>query len=131
MHRLVFFRFPKYLLRAEPRLPYSCLDDAELTYLGVSWSDYARIADEIGIDVLRSDLPYSYPTTFPTVLIQNTTAGGAHSLGRRLVRHPYDAVDQRLHTKRHKRPVSLQRWRRPRGFGCLLLDAQNWPLRLA
>ncbi|KAF9647314.1 phosphatases II [Thelephora ganbajun] len=34
-----------------------CLDDTELTYLGVSWSDYARIADEICIDVLRIPLP--------------------------------------------------------------------------
>ena len=38
---------------AKARLSYSCLDDSELAYLGVSWSDYARIADEIGIDVLR------------------------------------------------------------------------------
>jgi len=34
-----------------------CLDDVELAYLGVSWSDYARIADENGIDVLRLPLP--------------------------------------------------------------------------
>jgi len=33
------------------------LDDVELAYLGVSWSDYVRIADENGIDVLRIPLP--------------------------------------------------------------------------
>ena len=31
----------------------SCLDDDELRTLGVTWPDYARTADELGIDVLR------------------------------------------------------------------------------
>ena len=51
--------FSKRSLQAKARLPYSCLDDSELAYLGVSWSDYARIADEIGIDVLRSRVSLS------------------------------------------------------------------------
>lgn len=33
--------------------PKSCLDDEELEFLGVSWTDYASLAEHIGIDVLR------------------------------------------------------------------------------
>ncbi|KAH8093926.1 phosphatases II [Cristinia sonorae] len=34
-----------------------CLDDSELGYLGAPWPEYARTADELGLDVLRIPLP--------------------------------------------------------------------------
>ena len=34
-------------------LPHSCLDDNELEFLGVEWSEYTRIANELNLDVLR------------------------------------------------------------------------------
>lgn len=52
------------LPRSETSSHRSCLDDTELAYLGVSWSDYVRIADENGIDVLRLDSPHFCLTTF-------------------------------------------------------------------
>ena len=43
-------------------LAFSCLDDNELLALGVDWIDYANIASELGIDVLRyADGVHSYP----------------------------------------------------------------------
>jgi len=35
----------------------SCLDDEELEFLGAPWSEYWRIADDLGLDVLRLPLP--------------------------------------------------------------------------
>lgn len=37
---------------------HSCLDDDELRYLGAPWEEYARTADELSLDVLRS-VPHS------------------------------------------------------------------------
>lgn len=65
---IVWYLFPRPLgdlSLTKTQSPYSCLDDVELAYLGVSWSDYARIADENGIDVLRSDLLLLRPITPP------------------------------------------------------------------
>ena len=31
----------------------SCLDDSELDYLGASWAEYSRVANDLGLDVLR------------------------------------------------------------------------------
>lgn len=32
---------------------YSCLDDEELGLLGIPWAEYAFIAGQLGLDVLR------------------------------------------------------------------------------
>ncbi|TBU22851.1 phosphatases II [Dichomitus squalens] len=45
-----------------------CLDDAELQTLGVAWSDYARTADELGIDVLRIPIPEGLAPMAPSDL---------------------------------------------------------------
>lgn len=37
-----------------------CLDDEELEFLGASWPDYARAADEVGLDVLRIPIPEGF-----------------------------------------------------------------------
>ncbi|TCD60258.1 hypothetical protein EIP91_010450 [Steccherinum ochraceum] len=34
-----------------------CLDDSELEFLGAPWQEYSRTADELGIDVLRIQIP--------------------------------------------------------------------------
>lgn len=48
------------------RFGLSCLDDSELEYLGAPWPEYCRIADEIGIDVLR------YVVMNPIITIEQT-----------------------------------------------------------
>jgi hypothetical protein len=30
-----------------------CIDDAELRFLGAAWEEYARVADELGLEVIR------------------------------------------------------------------------------
>ncbi|PCH43841.1 phosphotyrosine protein [Wolfiporia cocos MD-104 SS10] len=64
-----------------------CLDDEELELLGVTWEDYSRIADEIGIDILRIPIPEGLTPaslrTFDIQLVQliNTyTLRGQHIL---------------------------------------------------
>jgi len=34
-----------------------CLDDSELEFLGAPWHEYSRTADELGLDVLRIQIP--------------------------------------------------------------------------
>ncbi|CCM00693.1 uncharacterized protein FIBRA_02732 [Fibroporia radiculosa] len=64
-----------------------CLDDEELQLLGVSWSEYWRIADEMGIDILRIPTPEGLvPASLDTfdaqltLLIQQYTLHGASVL---------------------------------------------------
>ncbi|KAI0745117.1 protein-tyrosine phosphatase-like protein [Earliella scabrosa] len=45
-----------------------CLDDGELQSLGVSWSDYAQTADELGIDILRIPIPEGLAPLDPALL---------------------------------------------------------------
>lgn len=65
MHRLVRHFFCPSLFFSHPVHPQqftSCLDDAELEYLGTPWPEYEQTAQKIGIDVLRSVLRFPiYP----------------------------------------------------------------------
>ncbi|KAI0717226.1 protein-tyrosine phosphatase-like protein [Cerioporus squamosus] len=45
-----------------------CLDDIELMSLGVDWADYANVASELGIDVLRIPIPEGLAPIDPEVL---------------------------------------------------------------
>ncbi|KAH9945641.1 phosphatases II [Amylocystis lapponica] len=61
-----------------------CLDDDELGSLGVSWTDYSRTADEIGLDVLRIPISEGMAPADPavldaqlTLLIQDYTLRGS------------------------------------------------------
>ncbi|CAL1707986.1 unnamed protein product [Somion occarium] len=64
-----------------------CLDDAELEFLGAPWPEYCRIANEIGLDILRLPVPEGLapldPSTFDahlTRLITTYTLNGHHTL---------------------------------------------------
>lgn len=45
-----------------------CLDDDELDFLGASWSEYSRAAEEIGLDVLRMPIPEGFVPLSPSIL---------------------------------------------------------------
>ncbi|KAH8119472.1 phosphatases II [Phellopilus nigrolimitatus] len=45
-----------------------CLDDSELDFLGASWPDYARVANELGLDVLRLPTPEGLAPLTPASL---------------------------------------------------------------
>jgi protein-tyrosine phosphatase len=45
-----------------------CLDDEELEFLGASWSEYSRAAEEVGLDVLRIPIPEGFAPLTPFVL---------------------------------------------------------------
>ncbi|KZT68309.1 phosphatases II [Daedalea quercina L-15889] len=60
-----------------------CLDDEELELLGVPWSEYSNVADELGLDVLRIPTPEGLtPASIPdfdaqlTKLIKSYTLNG-------------------------------------------------------
>ncbi|KDQ57734.1 hypothetical protein JAAARDRAFT_130821 [Jaapia argillacea MUCL 33604] len=45
-----------------------CLDDEELEFLGASWSEYSRVAHEVGLDVLRIPTPEGLAPLTPHLL---------------------------------------------------------------
>ncbi|KAL5484995.1 hypothetical protein ACEPAI_7637 [Sanghuangporus weigelae] len=64
-----------------------CLDDEELDYLGASWNEYAGIANELGLDVLRIPMPEGLAPLSPASLdvqlkriIESYTMRGLHVL---------------------------------------------------
>ncbi|KAG1813827.1 phosphatases II [Suillus variegatus] len=66
---------------------YSCLDDEELDFLGICWSDYVSSAHRAGMDILRIPLPEGLAPLSPqsldeslTKLIDNYTMRGASIL---------------------------------------------------
>jgi protein-tyrosine phosphatase len=44
------------------------LDDDELEFLGASWSEYSRAAEDIGLDVLRIPIPEGFAPLNPSSL---------------------------------------------------------------
>lgn len=45
-----------------------CLDDDELEFLGASWAEYSRAAEEVGLDVLRIPIPEGFAPLSPSGL---------------------------------------------------------------
>jgi len=56
-----------------PTSIHSCLDDDELEFLGVSWSDYKDCAQNIGLDVLRLPTPEGLAPLSPDSLDTHLT----------------------------------------------------------
>jgi len=50
-----------------------CLDDDELEFLGASWTEYSRVANETGLDVLRLPTPEGLSPLTPKELNMHLT----------------------------------------------------------
>ena len=45
--------FRRAMTHGDVKVVVCCIDDAELRFLGAAWEEYARVADELGLEVIR------------------------------------------------------------------------------
>ena len=114
---------------------YSCLDDAELAFLGAPWPEYELAARRTGLDILRCVLcpflpahSYLLHTTHPT---QPPDPRGPPPALRAHARRAPLRAHRAVHPAWHARARALPRRRRPRGRHRVLLARAPRSVRVA